>query len=328
MCSRRVRGIARVFAFGLAAILSAGAPALAQGFPSQPLKFVIAFGPGGVADTTARVVADKLGDKLGQRVIVENNPGGGGIAAARSVIGAPADGHTLILLTNGTSISVGLFKTLPFDPVKDFAPISKIGAFEFFMAARADGPHKTLGDFVKAAKAAPGKLNAGTVNPGSTQHLSALLLKATAGIDFQWVPFKTTPDLLVALLRGDIDLIVEGFAAVKGNVDDGKIRLLASSAPKRGPLFPDLPTVKEAGGGEFDVLSWNGMFVKTGTPPAIVAALSKAMREVLTDAEVTKKLLNVGIVADPSGPEELGSFLKADIAKWDKVIEDNKIERR
>ena len=320
----------RLLATALALLCAAQvAPASAQtAFPNQPLKFVIAFGPGGVADSTARIVAEKLGDKLGQRVVVENNPGGGGIAAARAVIAAPADGHTLALLTNGTSISVSLFKSLPFDPVKDFTPVSKLGAFEFFVIAKADGPHTTLGDFLKAAKANPGKLNVGSVNPGSTQHLSTLLLKATSGVDYQWVPFKTTPDIVVALLRGDLDAAVDGAAAVRGNVEDGKLRLLASSAPTRGPLFPNVPTVKEAGGGDFDVMSWNGMFVKAGTPAPIVAQLNKAVREALADETVRTKLLGVGIVPDPTSSDEMGAFLKADIAKWAKVIEDNKIERR
>ena len=319
-------------ALGLASAVVAGVlpgSAIAQpAFPSHPLRLVIAFGPGGVADTTSRIVADRLGEKLGQRVIVENNPGGGGISAARAVINAAPDGHTMALLTNGTSISVGLFKALPFDPVADFTAVSKIGAFEFFFGAKGDGPHKTLADFLKTAKASPGKLNVGTINPGSTQHLTALLLKTTAGVEFQWVPFKSGPDLVVALLRGDIDAAVEGAAALKANVDDGKLRLLATSAPKRSPLYPDVPTVQESGGGSFDVTSWNGLFVKAGTPPAIVGRLTAAMQEVLGEAEVKAKLLTVGIVAEPTTSADMAAFLKADIAKWAKVIDDNKIEKR
>jgi tripartite-type tricarboxylate transporter receptor subunit TctC len=313
----------------LSLVMAGLGPASAQqAYPSQPIRFVIAFGPGGVADTTSRLVAEKLSEKLGQRVVVENNPGGGGIAAARAVLSAPADGHTLALLTNGTSISVSLFKNLTFDPVADFAPVSKLGAFEFFFVVKADSPHRSLADLIKAARDSPGKLNIGTVNPGSTQHLSAMMLKSTAGIEFQWVPFKNSPDLLIALLRGDVDAAVDAFAALRGNLDDGKLRALATTAPKRFPLLPDVPPAKEAGAGDFEATAWNGMFVKAGTPPAIVAQLNKAVAEVLADPDIKKRLLDMGIIADPSSPEALAAFFKADVAKWAEVIEKNKIEKR
>jgi putative tricarboxylic transport membrane protein len=299
-----------------------------QAYPSQPIRFVIAFGPGGVGDTTSRLVAEKLGERLGQRVVVENNPGGGGIAAARAVLAAPADGHTLALLTNGTSISVSLFKSLTFDPITDFAPVSKLGAFEFFFAVKADSPHRSLADLVKIARDNPGQLNIGTVNPGSTQHLSAMMLKSTAGIEFQWVPFKNSGDLIVAMLRGDVDAGVDAFAAFRGNLDDGKLRALATTAPKRFPLLPDVPPAKEAGAGDFEATAWNGLFVKAGTPPAIVGQLNKAVAEALADPDLKQKLLGMGIIADPTSPEGLAAFFKADIAKWADVIEKNKIEKR
>jgi tripartite-type tricarboxylate transporter receptor subunit TctC len=305
------------------------APVSAQGtYPTQPVRFVIAFGPGGIADTTSRLVAEKLGDKLGQRVIVENNPGGGGIAAARAVLTAPADGHTLALLTNGTSISVSLFKNLTFNPLTDFAPVAKLGSFEFLFVASSGSAYASMADMIKAARDNPGKLNVGTVNPGSTQHLSALLLKSTAGIEFQWVPFRNSPDLVVALLRGDIDVAVDGYAAFRGNIDDGKLRALATSAPTRSPHLPNVPTAKEAGAGDFDVTAWNGLFVKSGTPAEIVTQLNKAVAEVLADADVKQRLLAMGIVADPTTPEDLTTFFKADIAKWADVIAKNKIEQR
>jgi tripartite-type tricarboxylate transporter receptor subunit TctC len=270
----------------------------------------------------------QLGDRLGQRVIVENNPGGGGIAAARAVLSAPADGYTLALLTNGTSISVTLFKALTFDPLTEFAPVAKLGRFEFFLAANAASPYRSLTDVIAAARANPGKLNVGTINPGSSQHLSALLLKSTAGIEFQWVPFRNSPDLLVALLRGDVDVAVEAYAALRGNFEDGKLRPLATSAVTRSPLLPDVPTAREQGAGAYDVTAWNGMFVKAGTPAPIIAQLNKAVREVLADDDIKKRLLGVGIVADPTSPEELAAFFKADIDKWAEVITRNKIEQR
>jgi tripartite-type tricarboxylate transporter receptor subunit TctC len=319
----------RTVALVLPALLAVLGPAWGQAaYPDRPLRFVIAFGPGGVGDTTSRLIAEKLGDKLGQRVIVENNPGGGGIAAARAVLSAPADGHTLALLTNGTSISVSLFKNLTFNPLVDFTPVTKIGTFEFFLAANASSPYRSLADMIKAARDTPGKLNVGTINPGSTQHLTALLLKSTAGIEFQWVPFRNSPDLLVALLRGDVDVGVEAYAALRGNFDDGKLRALATSAPTRSALLPNVPTAKEDGAGDFGVTAWNGLFVKAGTPAGIVAQLNKAMREVLADPDLGTRLLDMGIVADPTSPEELTTFLEGDIAKWADIIARNKIEPR
>jgi len=322
------RGVLALAALALMALCTGHNARAQQAYPSQPIRFVIAFGPGGVADTTSRLLAEKLSEKLGQRVVVENNAGGGGIAAARAVLAAPADGHTLALLTNGTSISVSLFKNLTFDPLTDFAPVSKLGAFEFFFAVKADSPHRKLADLIKAARDNPGKLNIGTVNPGSTQHLSAMMLKSTAGIEFQWVPFKSSGDLTVAILRGDVDAGVDAFAAFRGNMDDGKLRALATTAPKRFPLLPDVPPAREAGAGDFEATAWNGLFVKAGTPPEIVAQLSKTVAEVLTDPDLKRKLLGLGIIADPTSPEALAGFFKRDIAKWAEVIEKNKIEKR
>src|SRR5262249_45610526 len=252
-------------------------------YPNQPIRLIIPFGPGGVADTTSRLVADKLGDKLGQRVVVENVPGGGGIAAARAALSAPSDGHTLALLTNGTSISVSLFKNLTFNPLTDFAPVTKIGTFEFFFATNANAPYRSLTDVIRLARDNPGKLNVGTVTAGSTQHLSAMMLKSTAAIDFQWVPFRSSPDVLVALLRGDIDLAIDAYAAFRASVDDGKLRLLATSASTRSPLLQEIQTAREAGAGAFEATAWNGLFVKSGTPAAIVTQLNKVVAEVLAD---------------------------------------------
>lgn len=313
---------------GLAAV--AARPALAQtAFPNQPLKLVIPLAAGGVGDTTARLVAEKMGEKLGQRIVIENIPGPGGNAAARAVLQQPADGHTMMLLTNGTAIGVTLLKTMSFDPVKDFEPVAKFGYFEFFFATRGDGPHKTMADLIAAAKANPGKLNVGTTTTGSTQHLTALLLKTTSGIEFQWVPFKTTPDLLIALIRGDIDMTVEAYSALKGNADDGKVRVLAASSAGRSPAAPSVPGAKEAGAGDaMDVAAWNGVFVKAGTPPAAVGSLNKAAAEALDDPGLKKRLLDLGITAEAGTPRQMGDLLQSEIARWAKVIETNKLQQQ
>jgi putative tricarboxylic transport membrane protein len=326
---RSKASILRAAAMALAVTIAGLGPVRGQAaYPSQPIRLIIPFGAGGVADTTSRLVADRLGDKLGQRVVVENNPGGGGIAAARAVRSAPADGYTLALLTNGTSISVSLFKNLTFSPLVDFAPVTKIGTFDFFFATNANAPYRSLADVIQVARGNPGKLNVGTVTAGSTQHLSAMMLKSTAAIEFQWVSFRTSPDVLIALLRGDIDLAIDAYAALRASVDDGKLRLLATSAPTRSPLLHEIQTAKEAGAGDFEATAWNGLFVKSGTPAVIVTKLNKVMVEVLADKDIQRRLLEMGIVADPTSPDDLTTFLRTDIAKWAEVISRNKIEQR
>src|SRR5215212_1541840 len=175
-----------------------------QSYPNRPIRFILPFAAGGVADVTARVVADQLGEKLGQRVVVENQPGPGGFAAGRAIATAAPDGYTLGLLTNGTAISAAIYKSLPYNPVKDFTPISAVGNFDLVFATNAELQYRTLADVLKAAREQPGKLNIGTIAVGSTQHLGAELLKSLAGVNIQIVPYRATPEVIVALLRNDV----------------------------------------------------------------------------------------------------------------------------
>lgn len=315
----------------LAMALTAGLALSAQAqtkYPSGPLKLVVPFAAGGVADTSSRLVMEKLGERLGQRVVIENVPGPGGIQAARNVLNAPADGQTLALLTNGTAISVALFKQLPFDPVTQFQPISALGFFEFILFTGGSSPYKTLGDVLKAARDQPGKLNIGTIVAGSTQHLTSELFRSTANIDIKHVPFKATPDLLLSTMRNDVELMVEALAPIKSNLDDGKVRALAVSSPTRSRALPDVPTVAEAGVPSFDVVSWNAVYVKAGTPPEIVKALNDAMREALADKELNAKLLALGVDGRATTPDEIAQRMKDDIVKWTSVIEKAGIEKR
>src|SRR5215470_16596252 len=204
-----------------------------QNYPTRPVRFVLPFAAAGVADITARLAAEKLGDKLGQRFVVENMPGPGGIAAARAVLSQAADGYTIGLVTNGTAISVAIYKSLPFDPVKDFAPISLIGNFDLVFATNADAEFKTLADFLKAARERPGKLDIGTIAVGSTQNLGAELFKAQAGLDIQIVPYRSTPDVIAGLQRNDIKLMIDFYGAMKRPLLDKKIRPVATSGSQR-----------------------------------------------------------------------------------------------
>ncbi|MFZ5735280.1 MAG: tripartite tricarboxylate transporter substrate binding protein [Pseudomonadota bacterium] len=312
----------------LAAASAAPPAGYAEGlYPNRPVRIVLPFAAGGVADLTARLIADQLGAKLGQRFYVENQPGAGGIVAARTVIAAQPDGYTLALLSNGTAISVTLFKKLPFDPVKDFVPISSLGTFDFLFAVRADSTFKTLEDFIKAAKQKPGALNVGAINNGSTQNLAAELFKTAAGVDFVIVPYRGTPEVLVALLQGGVDLTIDSYSALKGSLADRKIRALAATGPLRSKITPDVPTLRESGI-EASIESWNGLFAPAGTPPAVISALNTALQEILVDPALKKKMLELGIDAKPSTPEQLATRLRTDIEKWRAVIEQAGIERQ
>ena len=305
----------------LAALLLTPQFACAQNYPSRPVRLILPFGPGGVADVTARIVTEKLGERLGQRFIIENMAGAGGINAARAVLSSPADGYTLALLSNGTAISVSLFKNLNFNPVTDFVPVSSMGYFDFIFVTKVGSPYATLADFIKAAKDKPGQLNVGTINVGSTQNLSAQLFKSTAGVDVTIVPFRSSPDVLIALLRGDIQMAIENYTAVQSHIADHAVTPISSSGVVRTAFLPDVPTVKEAGGGDFEARSWNAIFAPKGTPPDAIKTLNAALREVLDLPELKKRALELGIEAKASTPEEILARLKDDIDKWAQVID-------
>jgi tripartite-type tricarboxylate transporter receptor subunit TctC len=298
------------------------------GYPDHSVRIVVPFAAGGVADITARIIAEKLGDRLGQRFYVENQAGAGGIAAARTVISSPADGYTLALLSNGTAVSVSLFRRLPYDPIRDFVPISSLGTFDFVFATSANSAFKTLPEFIAAAKARPGALNVGTINVGSTQNLSAELFKTAAGIDFTIIPYRGTPDIQVALLQGDVALMIDSYSAMKGNLADNKLIALASSGARRSEATPDMATVQEGGVADYDVVSWNALFAPAGTPPAIVKTLNGALRELLAEADVKTRLRELGIEAKASTPDEIEGRLRSDIDKWGEVIEKAGIQKQ
>jgi len=300
--------------------LAAGKARAQAKYPNRPVRVILPFGAGGVADVTARLVAQELSKKLGQNFVIENNPGAGGITAARMALSGGKDGYTLALLTNGTAISVPLFNHLPFDPLKSFVPISTIGYFSCVFAVDAASPFHTLADFLKADREKPGSVNVGTINVGSTQNLTAELFKSMANAKFVIVPFRGSPDVVVALLRGDVQMDMDFYAAIKPSLDNGKARPLATSGPKRSPELPNVPTVQEAGVADFDVVAWNGLYAPAGTPQTVIDTLNAALREVLADPALKKRALALGIDARASTPAELDARMRADIAKWGTVI--------
>nr|WP_250809186.1 tripartite tricarboxylate transporter substrate-binding protein [Neorhizobium tomejilense] len=307
-------------AIALTLMLPTGAMAQ-DAYPSRDITLVLPFGPGGIADITARLVAESLGKKLGKQIVIMNQPGAGGSVAARAALNAPADGYTLALLSNGTAISVPLFKNLQFDPVTDFVPVSSLAYFDFVFVTKSGGKFKTLKDVLEAAKAKPGALNVGTINVGSSQNLAAELFKSTSGIDFMIVPYKATPDLQVALLGGELDVIVDSQTALKAALQQNQATAIASSGPTRSSLSPNVPTAAEEGVKGFDVTSWNAIFAPKGTPPEAVKKLNATLVEVLADPALKKRFADLGVEARSSTPEEIGNRLKADIQKWSDVIQ-------
>jgi tripartite-type tricarboxylate transporter receptor subunit TctC len=314
-------------AFASAALASPAILAQAK-YPDHPVRVILPFGAGGVADVTSRLVAEALSNKLGQNFVIENMPGAGGITAARAALQGGTDGYTLSLLTNGNAISAALFEHLPYDPLKQFTPISTIGTFTADFVVNASSPYQTMGDFLKAAKEKPGTLNLGTINVGSTQNLTAELFKSMAGIDVQMVPFKGSPDVVVGLLRNDIQIAADFYAALKPALDNRQIRALATSGQQRSPELPNVQTVQEAGVKGYEVLAWNGFYAPAGTPDTIIQTLNSALRDVVSDPGLKKRALDLGIDAKASTPAELDARMRGDIEKWSKVIADAHIPRQ
>ncbi|WP_066272162.1 tripartite tricarboxylate transporter substrate binding protein [Hydrogenophaga palleronii] len=305
-----------------AAALGLSLPAQAQAsFPSKALRVVVPFAAGGVADLTARVVAQRLAELLGQPVVIDNRPGAGGVVAADAVARAEPDGHTMFLMSNGTAVTAGLFKSLPFDTIKDFTPVSTLGYFDIVVVVPANSPYKNLRDLVAFAKANPGKLNVGSINIGSTQNLAAELFKSTAGIEAQVVPFNGTPALVGAIRGQQVDVAVEILSPLLTQIQGGAIRALAVTGEKRSIVLPEVPTAQEAGVKDFIASSWNGLAVPSKTPRPVVDRLHRDIATALADPVVREKLRALSIDARSSTPEQTAALLASDIRRWSAVID-------
>jgi putative tricarboxylic transport membrane protein len=297
-------------------------------FPTKPIRISIPYGAGGVGDLTVRLLAQKLTERTGQQAVIENRPGAGGLLSAKAVLEAPADGYTLGLFGNGQAISMSLFKSRPYNVLTDLTFVSITARFEMLLAVKADSPLKTLQDVVTAARKTPGKLNFGAVNPGSTQNLSAHLLKQIRELDVTIVPYKTTPDLMTAILRNDVDVGFDFYAALQPVIVDNKMRILATSGEEHNPLLPGVPTAKESGFPEYIVTSWNGLASPAGLPADVLAALNKQINEALADPTLQATAGKLGIDARGSTPDEMRDRMAADIKKWAAVIEKAGIEKQ
>jgi tripartite-type tricarboxylate transporter receptor subunit TctC len=311
----------------LAVLLLIPGIAFAQ-YPTKPIRIVLPFGPGGVADITTRTLAPRMSEGLGQQVIVDNMPGAGGIRASETVAHADPDGYTLLLLTNGNAVSQALFKSLPYDPMNDFSMISTVGFFSMVFVARADAPYKTLRDVVAEAKKNPGKLNIGTISPGGTQHLAGELFRTSAAIDVVVVPHKTTGEVVIGVRNGTLDLGVDFIAPLLSAVRSGQLRALAVSAGKRFPGLPDVPTAAEEGVPGYDVASWNALAAPAKTPRAAIDRVREELLKALASPDVQKRFAELGVEPRPSTPDELRDFYFSEAKRWTRVVEAAKIPKQ
>lgn len=290
-------------------------------FPSKPLKIVVPFGAGGVADLTARAVAQKLSENLGQPVVIDNRPSAGGIVAGEIVARAEPDGHTLLLMSNGTAVSAGLFKSQSFNPRTDFAPVSLLGLFDMAVVVPENSPFKTLADLVAHGRANPGKLNIGTINIGSTQHLAAELLRSQANWIAQVVPYNGTPAVINALRGGQVDAAVEILGPMKPQINAKAVRLLGVMGETRPKDMPQIPTVRELPGlSGFNVSSWNALAAPAKTPKAAIDRLSQELARILAQPEMIQRLAGFNVQAKASTPAQLAQLLDSDIKRWSEVI--------
>lgn len=290
-------------------------------FPSKPLKIVVPFGAGGVADLTARAVAQKLSENLGQPVVIDNRPSAGGIVAGETVARAEPDGYTLLLMSNGTAVSAGLFKSLPFNPRTDFAPVSLLGLFDMAVVVPENSPFKTLAELIAHGRAHPGKLNIGTINIGSTQHLAAELLRSQANWVAQVVPYNGTPAVINALRGGQVDAAVEILGPMKPQINAKAVRLLGVMGESRPKDFPQTQTVRELPGlSNFNVSSWNALAAPAKTPKAVVERLSQELAKILAQPEMVQRLAGFNVQAKASTPAQLAQLLDSDIKRWGEVI--------
>ena len=299
----------------------------AQAYPAKPIRLLVPFGPGGVGDITSRAVMQKMSESMNQQIIIDNRPSAGGIVATETVAKSEPDGYTLYLMNNTNAVSAAMFKKLPYDTVNDFAMVSTIGAFSIGVLVSPDSPIKSVKELIAQARATPGKLNFGSINIGTTQHLSAELLKSMAGLDVTTVPFNNTAGVLTALRGNSVQAALEFLPPVIGQIKAGSLRAIAVTSKTRFGLLPDVPTLTESGVPGYEVSSWNGVAVAAKTPRAIVDRLNKEIQAAVSSPQIKQRFQELGVEQNTSTPDGMRKFLVDEIAKWNALIDKSKIPR-
>ncbi|OGA37574.1 MAG: hypothetical protein A3G24_01680 [Betaproteobacteria bacterium RIFCSPLOWO2_12_FULL_62_13] len=291
-----------------------------QDYPNRPIRLIVPFAPGGTSDLVGRMVGAKIGEGLGQTVVVDNRGGAGSTLGTHLAAKAPADGHTLIVNHVGLAINETLYSSLPYSGLKDLAPIARIGSTPNAVVVKNALPVKTIKEFIALAKKEPGRLDYGSGGVGSTGHLSVALLEYVAGVKFNHVPFKGGGPSMIATVAGQVHFAIPAFPTAVPHVKAGRIRMLAVTGAKRSPTMPDVPTVAEAAVPEYEFDSWFGIFTPAGTPKAIVSRLNQVIVKAIEMPDLRQQLARAGLNPESSTPDELGRILRDDTAKWAKVI--------
>lgn len=308
----------------LGAGLLGGTSALAQAYPTKPVTIIVPFAAGGTTDILARIIGQALTAELGQSVVVDNRAGAGGNIGGQAAAKAAPDGHTLFMGTVGThAINASLYKKMPFDPVKDFAPLTRVANVPNLLVANPAQPYKSVKDLIAYAKANPGKVNFGSSGNGSSIHLSGELFKSLAKVDMQHVPYKGSAPAVTDLLGNQIGIMFDNMPSAIPHVRSGKLVPLAVTTAKRSPELPNVPTIAEAGVPGYEATSWFGMFAPAGTPAPVLAKLNAAIVKVLAQPDVKKKINEQGAEVYSETPEQFAAFIQAESVKWGKVVKES-----
>ena len=305
-----------------AVALGATRDAAAQEWPQRSIRMIVSFGPGGGADIVGRIVAQAMQDKLGQPVVIENRPGAGGTLGNEAVARADKDGYTLGIMTAGQIIAAVTSKSLRYDTLTAFDPVSQVATAGLIIVTRPDFPAGSVRELIAAAKASPGKISFASPGFGATQHFTGELFRQTAGVDILHVPFRTSPEAIAAILGRQVDVLFDTVSAVLGQVQSGQLKALAVTGKDRFPAVPDVPAAIESGllpG--YDVTTWYGVFAPAGTPPAVVAKLNATINAILAEETVRQQLTKAGVVVRGSTPDAFGKLLASEYARWNKVRE-------
>ena len=295
-------------------------PSAAQNYPVRPVRLIVGFAPGGGVDINARLLAPKLSEHLGQQVVVENVPGAGTNIANERVAKSAPDGYTLLINTAALAINMSLYRDLPFDALRDFAPVSVFSESPNVLVVNAKLAAQNVKELVAMARSAPGRLNYSSAGVGTTQHLAAELFKLRTGTFMVHIPYKGTAPSLTALIASEVDLSFANIPSIQGHVKSGRLRALAATAARRDPQLPEVPTMKEAGVEGVEVVVWYGVLAPAGTPREIVQKLADGIQRATRDADIRKRMLEQGAEPVGSTPEEFAKLLREEVARWAEVV--------